>query len=132
MGAAGGELDTLIQQNPAEVNLQRLSRDFGTPHPVLAQNYRCELLNVQPFPAFGGNSSRLLGESWDSTNLYWARLADEKGLLAGYAQSPGSRADPAHGGQYFRHRYRRLAGADPRHARNRRRIQAGQNRRGHR
>ncbi len=46
---------------------------------MLAQNYTCELLNVQPFPAFGGNSSRLLGESWDSTNLYWARLADEKG-----------------------------------------------------
>jgi hypothetical protein len=78
-GAAGGELDTLSRQNSNEVNLQRLSRDFGTPHPVLAQNYRCELLNVQPFPAFGGNSSRLLGESWDSTNLYWARLADEKG-----------------------------------------------------
>jgi hypothetical protein len=78
-GATGGELDTLSRQFPAEVNLQRLSRDFGTPHPVLAQNYRCELLNVQPFPAFGGNSSRLLGESWDSTNLYWALLADEKG-----------------------------------------------------
>jgi hypothetical protein len=78
-GATGGELDTLSRQYPAEVNLQRLSRDFGTPHPVLAQNYRCELLNVQPFPAFGGNSSRLLGESWDSTNLYWALLADEKG-----------------------------------------------------
>ena len=78
-GAAGGELDTLSQQYPAEVNRQRISRDFGTPHPVLAQNYTCELLNVQPFPAFGGNSSRLLGESWDSTNLYWARLADEKG-----------------------------------------------------
>jgi hypothetical protein len=78
-GAAGGELDTLSQQYPAEVNRQRISRDFGTPHPVLAQNYTCELLNVQPFPAFGGNSSRLLGESWDSSNLYWARLADEKG-----------------------------------------------------
>jgi hypothetical protein len=78
-GAAGGELDTLTQQYPAEVNLQRISRDFGTPHPVMAQNYACELLNVQPFPAFGGSSSRLLGESWDSTNLYWARLADEKG-----------------------------------------------------
>jgi hypothetical protein len=78
-GAAGGELDTLIRQYPAEVNLQRISRDFGTPHPVMAQNYACELLNVQPFPAFGGSSSRLLGESWDSTNLYWARLADEKG-----------------------------------------------------
>ena len=78
-GTAGGELDTLTQQYPAEVNLQRISRDFGTPHPVMAQNYACELLNVQPFPAFGGSSSRLLGESWDSTNLYWARLADEKG-----------------------------------------------------
>jgi hypothetical protein len=79
LGAASGELDTLNRQYPAEVNLQRLSRDFGTPHPVLAQNYTCELLNLQPFPAFAGNSSRLLGESWDSSNLYWARLADEKG-----------------------------------------------------
>jgi hypothetical protein len=78
-GTAGTELDTLSRQFPAEVNVQRISRDFGTPHPVLAQNYACELLNVPPFPAFGGNSSRLLGESWDSTNLYWARLADEKG-----------------------------------------------------
>jgi hypothetical protein len=78
-GAAGGQLDTLVRQYPAEVNLQRISRDFGTPHPVMAQNYACELLNVQPFPAFGGSSSRLLGESWDSSNLYWARLADEKG-----------------------------------------------------
>jgi hypothetical protein len=24
-------------------------------------------------------SSRLLAETWDSNNLYWARLADEKG-----------------------------------------------------
>jgi hypothetical protein len=78
-GSASTELDSLNRQYPAEVNLQRLSRDFGTPHPVLAQNYMCALLDVQPFPAFGGNSSRLLGESWDSSNLYWARLADEKG-----------------------------------------------------
>jgi hypothetical protein len=26
-----------------------------------------------------GYSSRLLAESWDSNNLYWARLADELG-----------------------------------------------------
>lgn len=76
---AAAELDMLINQYPAEVNLQRISRDFGTPHPVLAQSYACELLNLPPLPAFGGNSSRLLGESWDSSNLYWARLADEKG-----------------------------------------------------
>ena len=28
---------------------------------------------------FAGYSSRLLAETWDSTNLYWARLADEMG-----------------------------------------------------
>jgi hypothetical protein len=78
-GSAGVELDSLSRQYPTEVNLQRLSRDFGTPHPVLAQNNTKELLNLQPFPAFGGSASRLLGESWDSSNLFWARLADEKG-----------------------------------------------------
>jgi hypothetical protein len=77
--AAGQELARLDHQDSAEVSIDRISRDFGIPHPVLAQNYTCELLNVQPFPAFGGNSSRLLGESWDSSTLYWARLADEKG-----------------------------------------------------
>jgi hypothetical protein len=79
VGAASEELDRLNSQHPTEVGLDRLSRDFGTPHPVLAHNNSCELLNLQPFPAFGGNASRLLGESWDSSNLYWARLADEKG-----------------------------------------------------
>jgi hypothetical protein len=78
-GPAGTQLDALNQQFPTEVSAARLSRDFGTPHPVLAQNYSLELLNLQPFPAFGGQSSRLLGETWDSSNLYWARLADEKG-----------------------------------------------------
>jgi len=49
------------------------------PHPLLAQTYARELLNVQPFPACEGYGSRLLAESWDSNYLYWARLADEKG-----------------------------------------------------
>jgi len=44
----------------------------------LSQSYGQELLNVKPFPAFSGYSSRLFGESWDSTNLYWARLADQR------------------------------------------------------
>jgi hypothetical protein len=57
----------------------RLSQDFGVPHPVLARTYARELLNVRPFPMFQGYSSRLLAETWDSTNLYWARLADEMG-----------------------------------------------------
>jgi len=78
-GASGQELEHLAREYPSEVKWERLSRDFGVPHRTLAQTYACELLNVKPFPAFSGYSSRLMAESWDSNNLYWARLADEKG-----------------------------------------------------
>jgi hypothetical protein len=76
-GPAGKELEALTARFPAEVSWERLSEDFGVPHPALAQSYALELLNVKPFPSFLGYSSRLLAESWDSNNLYWARLADE-------------------------------------------------------
>ncbi len=78
-GAAGKELEDLIASDPDETSWERLSEDFGVPHPALAQNYARELLNVKPFPTFLDYSSRLLAESWDSNNLYWARLADEMG-----------------------------------------------------
>ena len=78
-GPAAQELESLSHQQPAEVSGERLSQDFGVPHPILAQTYARELLNVEPFPAFEGYSSRLLAESFDSSNLYWARLADEMG-----------------------------------------------------
>lgn len=72
-------MDNLSRRYPSEVSWSRLSEDFGVPHPALAQTYDCELLNVKPFPTFLGYSSRLLAESWQSDNLYWARLADENG-----------------------------------------------------
>ena len=78
-GPSGLELETISRRYPTELSWERLSRDFGVPHPILAQSYARELLNVKPFPAFAGYSSRLLAESWDSRNLYWARLADEMG-----------------------------------------------------
>jgi hypothetical protein len=78
-GSAGQQLEDLSRKYPAEVNSKRLAKDFGVPHPTLAQTYASELLNVKPFPFFGGYSSRLFGESWESSNLYWARLADEMG-----------------------------------------------------
>jgi hypothetical protein len=78
-GSAGEELRNLCQRHPEEVSWKRLSQDFGVPHPTLSQTYARELLNVPPLPAFSGYASRLLGESWDSSNLYWARLADETG-----------------------------------------------------
>lgn len=78
-GKAGQELDSLAQHNPGEVSWERLAQDFGTPHPDLAGTYATSLLSVKPFPTFLGYSSRLLAESWQSNNLYWARLADELG-----------------------------------------------------
>jgi hypothetical protein len=78
-GSAGQELQKLFADHPQEASWERLSRDFGVPHPTLAQTYARELLNVPPIPAFSGYSSRLLAESWESGNLYWARLADENG-----------------------------------------------------
>jgi hypothetical protein len=78
-GPGGQELEGLCRRFPAELSWERLSHDFDVPHPILAQSYARELLNMKPFPAFEGYSSRLLAETWDSSNLYWARLADEMG-----------------------------------------------------
>jgi hypothetical protein len=78
-GPAGNELASLRQQYPKEVSWERLSRDFGVPHRVLTQSYARELLNLPPFPVFMGYANRLFAETWDSNNLYWARLSDEKG-----------------------------------------------------
>jgi hypothetical protein len=78
-GPTGRQLDDLLQRYPAEISWERLSRDFGTPHPTLARTNSRELLNIKPFPFYGAYSSRLFGERWESGNLYWARLADEMG-----------------------------------------------------
>jgi hypothetical protein len=78
-GPANQQLDELARQHPADASMARISKDFGVPHPTLARTNGRELLNVKPFPFFGGYSSRLFGESWESNNLYWARLADELG-----------------------------------------------------
>jgi hypothetical protein len=78
-GSAAKELASLEREHPEDLSWERLARDFGIPHPVLAQSYALDLSNVKPFPALGGYCSRLMAESWDSNNLYWARLADEMG-----------------------------------------------------
>jgi hypothetical protein len=79
LSASSEALDQLARQYAGEVTMERISRDFGVPHPTLAQTYGRELINVRTFPAFAGYSYRLFGESWDSGNLYWARFADERG-----------------------------------------------------
>jgi hypothetical protein len=68
-----------MQRSPEQVSAEALSRDFGVPHPALAQSYRDEMLNLRPFPSVMDYASELLAESWESSNLYWARLADDMG-----------------------------------------------------
>ncbi|MBI3896487.1 MAG: hypothetical protein HY313_11215 [Acidobacteria bacterium] len=86
-GSAGQELEKLAQQHPAETSWERISQDFGVPHPALASTYARELFILKPLPTFLGYSSRLLAESWESTNLYWARLAEEGGYPPAVLQS---------------------------------------------
>src|SRR5258708_29765823 len=78
-GTATQELDNLCRQHPDQANWTRLAHDFGTPHPSMVQNYGLELINMAPMPPFAGIANRFLAESWDSPNLYWARLPDEGG-----------------------------------------------------
>lgn len=78
-GPAGHELEALIKRDPAHTDPKRLARDFGVPHLQMAQSNSCTLLNPGIFPPSGAFQGRLFGESWESTNLYWERLADEMG-----------------------------------------------------
>ncbi|HVN92488.1 MAG TPA: hypothetical protein VMT38_02270 [Terracidiphilus sp.] len=78
-GPANSELDALAGKNPADTAPEKIAHDFGVPHLTLADSDACNLLAFGPFPVAGGQDSRLFGESWESGNLYWARLVDEKG-----------------------------------------------------
>ncbi|MBI3665101.1 MAG: hypothetical protein HY236_02575 [Acidobacteria bacterium] len=76
-GPVEREIRRLAQAEPSRANPARISEAFGSPHPTLANSYRPELLNLPTFPTLMGYSSRVLAESWESNNLYWATLADE-------------------------------------------------------
>ncbi|HEY1579531.1 MAG TPA: hypothetical protein VGF82_20885 [Terracidiphilus sp.] len=78
-GAAQKELDELCQKYPAEASWERMSADFGVPHPVLTLTESSVLLRMKAISTYGGSAGRIFAESWDSNNLYWARLADEMG-----------------------------------------------------
>jgi hypothetical protein len=73
----------LMAADPARINYRAISRAFGTPKPTLANSYRPELLNLRTFPTLMGFSSRIMAESWESSILYYAALADELHLSPG-------------------------------------------------
>jgi hypothetical protein len=76
-------LADLAGQHLAELEPAAIGRAFGTPKPTLTHSFRPGLLYLRTFPALMGYSSRVLAESWESNNLYYAALADEAGVPAG-------------------------------------------------
>jgi hypothetical protein len=78
-GPAGKELEDLCQRYPSDASLQRLSADFGSPHPAFSQSNASSLLDVKAISTIVGNGGAIFAESWESNNLYWARLANEMG-----------------------------------------------------
>ena len=77
------EIQRLMKDHPGELNFAAISRAFGTPKPTLAASYMPELLNLRTFPTLMGYSSRILAESWESSMLHYAALADELQLTPG-------------------------------------------------
>lgn len=77
---ASGELAKMAATNNPAVAPAVISRVFGTPKPTLTHSYRPGLLYLRTFPALMGYSSRILAESWESDNLFFAALADETGV----------------------------------------------------
>ena len=69
------------QKNPS-LAPEVIARTFGTPKPTLTHSLQPGLLYLRTFPALMGYSSRILAESWESNNIYYATLADQVGVPA--------------------------------------------------
>ncbi len=76
-GSAVEEIRHLTAAFPKLCNQAAISEAFGTPKPTLTNSQHPELLNLRTFPTLMGYSSRILAESWESNNLFFAALADE-------------------------------------------------------
>lgn len=70
------EIRRLAKSAPASVNYAMVSKHFGSPKPTLTNSYQPELLYLRTFPTLMGYSSRVMAESWESSALYYASIAD--------------------------------------------------------
>jgi hypothetical protein len=77
---ASAEIAALTSENLPELSREAIAHSFGTPKPTLAHSYQPGLLYLRTFPALMGYSSRILAETWESNNFYYATLADEIGV----------------------------------------------------
>ena len=92
------ELAHLRTAVPDQVSPEAISRAWGTSKPTLTSSYRPELLNLKTFPTLMGYSSRIMAESWESNQLYWAAIGDEIGRIASAAGAADSGMDATDGG----------------------------------
>jgi hypothetical protein len=74
------QIAALEAQKSPELAPDAIARVFGTPKPTLTHSYRPGLLYLRTFPTLMGYSSRILAETWESNNLYYAALADQAGI----------------------------------------------------
>ncbi len=74
------QIAAMAAQNDSSLSADTIAHTFGTPKPTLTHSFQPGLLNLRTFPALMGYSSRILAESWESNNLYYAALADEAGV----------------------------------------------------
>lgn len=74
------EIAALAAEHRSDLSLQAIAAVFGTPKPILRHSFRPSLLDLRIFPALMGYSSRILAETWESDSLYYAALAEAKGV----------------------------------------------------
>ena len=70
----------LAAQSRPDLSPAAIARVFGSPKPTLTHSYQPGLLHLRTFPALMGYSSRILAESWESDNFFYASLADQAGV----------------------------------------------------
>jgi len=81
--ASAAEISRMAMLRSTEFTPESISRAFGTPKPTLTNSHRPELLLLRTFPTLMGYSSRIMAESWESSTLYYAALADQLHLDPG-------------------------------------------------
>jgi len=77
---SAAEIARLARGVPDQVSASAISRAWGSPKPTLANSWRPELLSLRTFPTLMGYSSRIMAEGWESSQLYWADVADQAGI----------------------------------------------------
>jgi hypothetical protein len=79
--ALAQDIRQIAKAHPADASYAAISRAFGTSKPTLTNSYSPELLNIRTFPTLMGYSSRIMAESWESSLLYFASVADSAYMM---------------------------------------------------